>query len=206
MLTDKNPWVDEAPSIDAFPTVKDQAVPNVALPPRQPIQPAFTRSGIPVPEHMLPVVEPWEANRIWIVGAHGGAGESTLAALDPTWEAANHAFPAESQVIVCCRTDAAGLERGRLALQQVMAGYAGAARVVALALVSDSPARLTSSLKQRRRLVASLAPTVVDFPYQRQLRTTPVTTGDVRPGLFEEQVSTLHHLLDLPISTQGVRQ
>lgn len=128
--------------------------------------------GIPAPSKLMPVRH-LPAADLWVVGAHGGSGESVVAGLDPRWGAAGHCFPAEGNLLVCCSTSAYGLESGRMALQQYISGFAGQGRLIGLALVTDMPGRLPKELRRLKTIIQSLAPATIEIPFDRTLRLEP---------------------------------
>lgn len=126
--------------------------------------PAFTGPASPVlwlsAEPALPVVATPCLADLWIVGAHGGAGESTVADLVDTWQAAGHAWPQRPQPVSCvltARTSAGGLLAAQAALRQWAAGDAPV-RLHGLVLIADAPGRLPRPLGDLAELVAGGAP------------------------------------------------
>lgn len=119
------------------------------------------------PARRLPVRTVTEAAALWWVGAHGGAGESTLAALDEQWQAAGHCWPEPAipgkvaPCVVVARTHAHGLLAAQQALQQWAASAAGpAVQLLGLVLVADAPGRLPAPLRDLAKVVAGGAPRV----------------------------------------------
>lgn len=158
---------------------------------------AATDSATPVPEltgpasplpwltadPALPVVATACVAELWVVGAHGGAGESTLAGLVDTWLAAGHAWPQRPEPVSCvlaARTSAGGLLAAQAALRQWAAGDAPVS-LHGLVLVADAPGRLPRALRDLAEVVAGGAPRCWLLPWIEAWRfgdlqmTRPVT-------------------------------
>lgn len=155
------------PVMPPLPSRPERRADNVPRP-----NPREWQQGIPAPARML-TVRSLPTAGLWVVGAHGGSGESVIAALNPYWMAAEHCFPTMGDILICCRTSAYGLECGRMALQQYLAGLAGCGRLIGLAIVADMPGKIPKELKQLGELARSLAPTTVEFPFDKTLRLEP---------------------------------
>lgn len=111
---------------------------------------------VPRPETSRP------APAVWLLGAHGGAGTSTLARVlapaaecDGRWPAP---FPAESPfVILIARETVPGLVKAQDLLRQHAAGLAGSSRVLGLVTVADRPTgRMPTAVRQTRDIAAAL--------------------------------------------------
>lgn len=151
-----NPWlpreVDEASEADAssHPTL------TAAVGPTTP------QRGVPAPDQVdqLPVCRCGERmSDLWIVGAHGGAAESTIASLVPAWSAADHAWhpsggdvPARSLVVA--RTHARGLTAAKAAAKQWASGLVPDVELLGLVLVADAPGRLPKPLRDLSKLIS----------------------------------------------------
>ena len=169
-----NPWVT-APARRA-PDTPPPAGPRPAPPGPQP--------GIPP----LPVTEQLPRRTIsrqelltslWWVGAHGGAGESTLERLLPGSKAAGHAWPISpnpdrsARVVLLARTSFSGLTAGQRALRDWASG-AVAVQLDGLVLIADAPGRLPKELRALAELVASAAPgRSWQLPWQPDWRLAP---------------------------------
>ena len=133
------------------------------------------QTGIQTPQIGVPAVLDQDAGlavehvdltpSLWLVGAHGGAGESTLALLDDGWAASGHTWPVparEDEHSVCvllARTHAAGLAAAQQALTQWGAGDVDPrVELLGLILVADAPGRLPRPLRDLATHVAGGAP------------------------------------------------
>ena len=90
---------------------------------------------------------------MWWVGAHGGAGESTLEDLFSGSRAAGHCWPMSepeaepADVVLVARTHARGLEAAQLAMRQwAFPGFVEV-RLLGLVLIADAPGRLPRPLR-----------------------------------------------------------
>lgn len=167
-----NPWLTPAPA------------PPIAPPPpsRQPppLQPLAPQPGVAAPDLAdqlsRRVRSREELLGAWFVlGVHGGAGESTLAALLPSARAADHAWPVSpdprrlTRVMLVARTSHTGLLAAQHALRDWASG-AVAAELLGLVLMADAPGRLPKQLRPLAGLVASATPRIWELPWQTQWR------------------------------------
>lgn len=118
----------------------------------------------------------------WVIGAHGGAGESTLAAW-LGWAAAGHAWPVPEsggrpRGIIVARTSARGLEAARQAVTEWASGAVDF-DLVGLVLMGDAPGRLPDTLRAEVRQLSGAAPATWAVKYLPELRTaaTPDETA-----------------------------
>ena len=167
-----NPWLAPVPAPRTAPPP----------PPRQPpqIQPLAPQPGVAAPDlaHQLQrrVLLREELLGVWFVlGVHGGAGESTLEALLPAARAADHTWPLSpdprrpARVLLVARTSHSGLLAAQHALRDWASG-AVTAELLGLVLMADAPGRLPKQLRLLAGLVASAAPRIWKLPWQAQWR------------------------------------
>ncbi|MEU7631872.1 DUF6668 family protein [Nocardia sp. NPDC049220] len=120
----------------------------------------------PVWDHPLSAATPHPA--FWLVGAHGGAGVSTLAR---TWAPAGDAqrgWPGGdrySNVVVVARTHRVGLQSAHVLLRQAAGGLIGGCTLLGLVAVADHDGALPKTLRRQLDLVEELAPTAWRIPY-----------------------------------------
>ncbi len=100
------------------------------------------------------------APELWVLGTHGGGGESSLVQMvqatvgQPIWREANHQWPTSGSVLLCCRTNARGLISAHEALAGIAAGQHQGVYVAGLAIIADSPKKIASKyLRDMQRLV-----------------------------------------------------
>src|SRR5699024_488177 len=109
---------------------------------------------------------------IWLLGAHGGAGVTTL---KDSWAPAGDclggwpAADADPYTVIVCRAHARGLEAAHILLRQARAGHIGRAQLVGLVTVADAPGKLPSRLRRRLRVVQAAAPTAWSIPWIGEL-------------------------------------
>jgi hypothetical protein len=117
------------------------------------------------------------------MGAHGGAGESTLSALLEGAVGTDHAWPVrqdddgqerggqEDVVLLVCRSNAAGLRAAQLAAIEYGSGALPGA-LAGLVVMADAPGRLPKALTDQLRLVAGAVPHLWQMPWVEGWRLT----------------------------------
>lgn len=161
-----NPWLSRpvAPEPSALAAVP---VPTTAA-----TGPSAPQRGIPAPDRVdqLPTVTQPRQAELWVLGTHGGAAESSLAALVPQWAGATHGWPrtpgvTAAPVLLTCRSSMRGLRSAQLAATQWAAGLVPHARVVGLVVVADAPGRLPRALRDYTQVVAGGVPRTWTLPW-----------------------------------------
>jgi len=115
---------------------------------------------------------------LW-VGAHGGAGTTTLAAAAGVGTDAGRAWPPtldlQTAVLLVARTHARGLKAAREALRAHTGrtGSGGEAPLRGLVLVADAPGRLPRELRQQVRVLSGATPRLWEVPWVEPWRTAP---------------------------------
>jgi hypothetical protein len=173
----RNPWIT-SPATDA--DAEDVAV-ELHLPPAATIR-----------EPLLGIVEPDAADRLghrtvtgtatlWVIGAHGGAGESRLSSILEGARPTDHAWPVleddprRPAVLLVCRSDMRGLKAAQSALIQWASGAAPAVDLLGLAVLADAPGKLPKALKEFAVLVGGGAPRLWMLPWVEAWRTGDLT-------------------------------
>ena len=104
------------------------------------------------------LVDDDEQVAVWWVGAHGGAGESTLEELFLGSRAADHRWPLTGEnlpaarVVLVARTHAHGLSAAQSAIREWAAGEARVL-LLGLVLIADAPGRLPHALRRLADLI-----------------------------------------------------
>ena len=127
---------------------------------------------LPVPQRLArrQLNEHEGAVSVWWLGAHGGAGESTLEALFSGSRAAEHAWPLAAigqkpaRVVLVARTHAHGLKAAQRAIRDWAAGDVPVL-LLGLVLIADAPRRLPHPLRQLADLIAGGVPAVWSLPW-----------------------------------------
>lgn len=123
----------------------------------------------------LPVAQAGRAQS-WVIGAHGGAGESTLASLlgvkaaDHTWHPGQSALAPH---VLCFRTNACGIEAARRALAQWASGEVPGVRLIGLIAVADIPGRKSKWLRRELEKLAGASPAFWEVRFNHNLREHP---------------------------------
>ncbi|WP_415631728.1 DUF6668 family protein [Propionibacterium sp.] len=103
------------------------------------------------------------------MGVHGGAGESSIAALDETWRATGHMWPAQGTVTVpvllVTRSSARGLLAAQAAARQWASGGVPGVDLMGLVIVADAPGRQPRALRDLARVVSGGVPRVWRVPW-----------------------------------------
>lgn len=187
MSGDSNPWVTSGPSprndqetrLDSTPPLRREVIRGPSAP-----QPATVQ--IPKGADRLPTRQVAVGASIWWLGAHGGAGESTLASLALESQSAGHAWPIPSdprsrnRIVVVARTNYAGL----MAAQDVAREWASGATadlidLLGLVLVADAPGRRPKELRQLEQHIAGGYPRLWTLPWVEGWRTRPASAADL---------------------------
>lgn len=199
-----NPWLDEPalnePSAQLTPVSR-----TVRLGPPSP------QPGVPAPDvaDRLPRRTTPETAAAWWVGTHGGAGESTLAALIPgtkpsghTWPIPEHASTA-NRVVLVARTNYAGLVSAQRAATEWASGSLGdTVTLHGLVLVADAPGRLPKPLRDLAQIIGGGVPRLWRLPFIETWRTGPINQTQLLP----RELRALSADLDLTDSTEHHRK
>jgi hypothetical protein len=139
-----------------------------------------------------PTTDAGASGRLHWVGAHGGAGTTTLAAAAGVGTDAGRAWPPaptttptldhEAGVLLVARTHARGLKAAREALRahtgRAISGAngGGGAPLRGLVLVADAPGRLPRELRQQVRVLSGAVPRLWEVPWVEAWRTDPAAS------------------------------
>ncbi|MEJ5913773.1 DUF6668 family protein [Pseudokineococcus sp. 1T1Z-3] len=116
---------------------------------------------------------------VWWLGAHGGAGESTLSEYLPGSRAADHCWPTSvdeatpSAVVLVSRSHARGLYAAQRALTDWASGAVPGVSLLGLVVVADAPGKTPKPLRDLTRLVAGGAPRTWHLPWLEAARFAP---------------------------------
>lgn len=152
--------------------------------------PRGPQPGITVPATATPPLAtyPVHAGGLFVLGAHGGAGETTIASwtgavstarrwpVSATWSTpGNQPRPDGRPVdlVLVARTHAAGLAAARDVLTRWAAGHLPPSQLRGLVLIPDAPGRLPTALAEQARLIAAGAPRAWLLPWLDELRLAP---------------------------------
>lgn len=171
-----NPWL---------PHLQPRPDPQPTAPPAQPetLSSALLtpQPGVPAPDPADQLPRRQMAREellisLWWVGAHGGAGETTLEQLVLGSRAAKHAWPISpnpdrlAHTMLVARTSYAGLLAAQRALQDWGSGSVPA-ELDGLVLIADAPGKLPKELRALVGLITSIAPgSIWELPWQAEWR------------------------------------
>lgn len=132
--------------------------------------PAPQGAGVPLPEQGLPVAMPQQgtSRAWWWLGAHGGAGASTLAGAVPGGRDAGGAWPVSTEaqpVVLVARSSASGLRAAQEAARQWASGMVTGVDLLGLVVVADAPGKRPKVLRNLSRLVSGAVPRLWEIPW-----------------------------------------
>ena len=114
---------------------------------------------------------------VW-VGAHGGAGVTSLASVtglgletSQRWPAPELGWPV--RVVVVCRSNAAGYTAAARMIQEWASGSVPGIELLALVVVADAPTKPTRALKARLHELSGTVPVVLTVPWIAAWRDAP---------------------------------
>lgn len=110
------------------------------------------------------------AASVWVLGTHGGAGESRLADLLDGAAPTGHCWPvassvAKARVLLVCRSDMRGLTAAQRALTQWASGAAPDVELLGLAVLADAPGKTPKALRDFASIVGGGAPRLWLLPW-----------------------------------------
>lgn len=203
-----NPWVTAA-------TWASPALKSAAAEPDVHVEVPLT--GLPAPHRAVPTPPHGTAlescchqgdARLWWLGAHGGAGESTLEQLLPGSRAADHAWPDlgsdAPSVVLVSRTSVHGLERARGAAQQWAAATTPPVRLLGLVTVADAPGRLPPPLSDLLKLTRGAVPRAWHLPWSEALRLGAEPSSIPQPRALRRLLADVSHLTSLPTTSAHI--
>ena len=127
------------------------------------------------------------------VGAHGGAGATSMACgsgqgaeLTKAWPSTELGWPVPA--VIVCRSNTAGLDAAARLIQEASSGHIDQVEnidVIALTVTADSPGRLPKMLRHRLHELSGLVQTVLEVPWIGQWRETPYTPDPVVVSIAE---------------------
>lgn len=164
------------------PTTADAGVHDAAPPLTGP---ATAQANVPAPAHQLGHAQAVGPAKLWVVGAHGGAGVSTLLALGETgeWSSTERAWPYDTTgrvlpTLLVARTSASGLLAAQAALTQwASGGVHPCVRLLGLVLAADAPGHLPKPLRDLAKVVGGGAPRTWQLPWSEAVRLGQPVTG-----------------------------
>lgn len=127
-----------------------------------------------------------QMGRLFVVGAHGGSGESVLASLLEHGQATDHRWPKTlsgdtRHAVLVARTSASGLLAAQSALRQWASGVAVGVVLHGLVLNADAPGRLPKELADLAKVVSGGAPRTWNIPWvEAWRRGAPPARNDSR--------------------------
>lgn len=209
MSESTNPWLTRSGG-----TLAQDAPDPVPAGPALPAAngPTAPQPHVPVPDAVdrLPHRQMGVSARLWWVGAHGGAGESTLAALLPGSRDTGHAWPvsptlpvdgpgaAVQRVVLVARTSMRGLRAAQHAAADWASGSTVDVELLGLVLVADAPGRLPRPLRHFAAVVGGAVPRVWNLPWNETWRLSEDPTAQHPPKAAKRLLADLQALTTHP--------
>ena len=203
-MTGTNPWLK---SPDRGAGAGEDATPqlSVAPPPAIPAWAHPQSTGVSAPRdgdrlarRMVDVSAASVA--MWWVGAHGGAGETTLEQLLEGSRASGHAWPCGElgsgltpPVVIVARTNARGLRAAQLVAIEWASGSVPVA-LHGLVLIADAPGKLPKPLKDFAQVVSGAVPRVWHLPWVEAWRQGEPVSGETTPKAIVRVLDELRAL------------
>lgn len=151
--------------------------------------------GIRQPERLLPLRE--AAPGWWVLGVHGGAGETTIAAHLELWEA-GHAWPvspfAPVQVILVARLDGRGVYAAQQAVQQWASGAVPGVEVAGIVWSADAPGKPLKAIRDAAKVVSGGVPVSWSLPWVELWRPGQLVADERLPGGARKTLLALRSL------------
>jgi hypothetical protein len=162
---------------------------------------------LPGPQDRLPrrLLDDDEQAAVWWLGAHGGAGESTLEELFSGSRAADHSWPLTAaglppaRVVLVARTHAHGLRSAQSAIREWAAGDVEVL-LLGLVLLADAPGRLPRALRQLADLIAGGVPAVWSLPWIEAWRVGELPAAHNAPKVVRGLLEDLRAMTDAPVT------
>ncbi|WP_416445477.1 DUF6668 family protein [Leucobacter sp. HNU] len=132
-----------------------------------------------------------------MLGAHGGAGESTVAEHLGFWEA-GHAWPvsptAPSRVVLVARLDGRGVYAAQQAIQQWASGVVPRVEVAGILWSADAPGRTLKPIRDEAQVVSGGVPLSWSLPWVELWRPGSVIPDERLPAAARKTLQTLRSL------------
>jgi hypothetical protein len=168
---------------------------------------------LPGPQDRLPRrrLDDGERAAVWWLGAHGGAGESTLEELFSGSRAAHHRWPvtaanvAPARVVLVARTHARGLTAAQSAIREWAAGDTPVL-LLGLVLIADAPGRLPHGLRRLAGLIAGGVPAVWSLPWIEAWRVGEPPAPHNSPKVVARLLEDLRAMTEAPAAANVNRK
>jgi hypothetical protein len=190
--SDGNPWITAAPEL-----AQERSADPRRVKPQPGIQAPAQADRL---AHRRVEAAAAASVRLWWLGVHGGAGESTLEQLLEDSRAAGHCWPVCApgiatlpRVVLVARTNAHALRAAQLAATE-WAGETVRADLLGRVLIADAPGRLPRDLAE---LVAGGVPRVWQLPWVEGWRQGQAASRHRGPRALRALLSDLEDLLDV---------
>lgn len=170
-----NPWITSPAESTA------EETPNVHIPPAAVISTPLKGMVEPDTSDRLAARTMSGTAALWVLGSHGGAGESRTADLFDGARPTGHCWPvlqdrSKPRVLLVCRADMRGLTTAQSALTQWASGAAPAVDLLGLAVLADAQGKTPKALRDFAAIVGGGAPRLWTLPWVEAWRHGDSTT------------------------------
>lgn len=194
----RNPWISAVEP--AVPQVRDD-LKTASLP--KLTGPSQPQKGITAPDaaDRLPRCRMAASSTLWVIGVHGGAGETTVSRLIPGSRPTQHAWPETeppapvAHALLVCRSDRHGLEMARKALIEWASPLSPRLELLGLAVLADAPGKLPRSLQDLLGIIGGGAPRLWFLPWVEAWRTNHVDPTEDVPRPTRKFITEVNSLL-----------
>lgn len=166
-------------------------------------RPTTPQPGVPAPDiaDRLPRLAVNRLAAVWWLGAHGGAGESTLSHLLSDSRAAGHAWPiahdgSQANVVLVARSNADGLQAAQRAAMEWASGSLPTINLLGLVIVADAPGKLPKPLRDLAQVVSGGVPNVWQVPWVEAWRLGEPVCFDSSPKDVRDLAAAISALVD----------
>jgi hypothetical protein len=163
---------------------------------------ALPQGGIPAPDaaDRLPRWQVLGTAALWIIGSHGGAGESTISRLIEGSRPTHHSWPVTGgtdtnpRVLLVCRSSMNGLEAAQRALIEWTSTARPQVDLLGLVILADAPGKLPKPLRDLAAIVGGGAPRLWHLPWVEAWRTGDLALGQ-SPREIRKFITEVNSLL-----------
>lgn len=164
----------------AFAAVEAPAPPSI----EQPTQPTERVRRAPTSPPAAPPPAAPPASTALLVGAHGGSGARSVAAVLPGAQYAGRDWPdGQHRAVLVCRSTHRGLAATQALAREYRDGLAPTGvRLLGVIVVADCPGRLPAPLRRMSKLMSGAVPILGEVPWIPAWRLGPPQPADELPG------------------------
>ncbi|TVS26968.1 DUF6668 family protein [Corynebacterium sanguinis] len=126
------------------------------------------KAGLPLATKPLADSDAEFEPMVWLVGAHGGAGVTSLSKVLAPCGDAGQQWPDQDEspwCVIVARATRTGVEAAHDVALQAQVGKNGRCRVIGVILVADAPGKTPKAVEQRATVIGKVVPNIWHVPY-----------------------------------------